>query len=194
MAADTAKSAAQPPAAEVVVSPVQARCLRCNHDLSHLPDAARFCPRCGLDVLGSPPASMLPYEADQNRRMSGLLGGWEHLFHIFRASGQSGVTQASSPDATSKVVQGYGNALYRLGRRYEFGGAITNPREALRCYSKSARLGNFWAMARLASHVFATRSDATPADAPAAQPLPDASAPILRSGPVDLPPAEPTAH
>jgi TPR repeat protein len=126
---------------------------------------------------------MLPYEADQNRRMSGLLGGWEHLFHIFRASGQSGVMQATSPDATSKVVQGYGNALYRLGRRYEFGGgAITNPREALRCYSKSARLGNFWAMARLASHVFATKSESMPADAPANHP------------PDEIPPAEPAAH
>ena len=142
------------------VIPVQARCLRCDHDLTRLPEAARFCPRCGLDMLGSPPATFLPYQPNQNPRLAGLLGGWEHLFHIFHASGQSGVTQSPSPQATSVVVKGYGNALYRLGRRYELGpGAISNPREALRCYSKSARLGNFWAMARLASHVFATKSD-----------------------------------
>src|SRR5690242_5110172 len=119
-----------------VVIPVQARCLRCDHDLTRLPEFARFCPRCGLDMLGSPPATFLPYQPIQNPRLSGLLGGWEHLFHIFKASGQSGVTQAPSPDATSVVVKGYGNALYRLGRRYEFGpGPISNPREALRCYS-----------------------------------------------------------
>ena len=161
MAEDTPKPDAHPDHPTVGMTPVQARCLRCDHDLSDLPESARFCPRCGLDMLGSPPASMLPFQVDQHRRMSGLLGGWEHLFHIFHKSGGSEPTHAPTPDTTSLVVQGYGNALYRLGRRYELG-SLANPREALRCYSKSARLGNFWAVARLASHVFATKSDASP--------------------------------
>jgi len=176
------------------VAPVQARCLRCDHDLTRLPESARFCPRCGLDMLGSPPATFLPYQPIQNPRLSGLLGGWEHLFHLFHASGQAGVTQAPSPDATSVVVKGYGNALYRLGRRYEFGpGAISNPREALRCYSKSARLGNFWAMARLASHVFANKTDAHAELS--SQPVADVHpSEIPSSTSSDIPPANPAAH
>jgi len=186
--------APKPPTDAQAVSPVQARCLRCDHELSRLPETARFCPRCGLDMLGSPAASMLPYETDQNRRMSGLLGGWEHLFHIFHASGQSGVTKVSSPDTTSAVVQGYGNALYRLGRRYESGNTSTNnPREALRCYSKSARLGNFWAVARLASHVFAAKGNGhDTADTEAFSQ--DSPPHIPDSAPPDAPPAIPPAH
>jgi TPR repeat protein len=177
------------------VTPVQARCLRCDHDLTRLPESARFCPRCGFDMLGSPPATWRPHQPNQSPRLSGLLGGWEHLFHIFHASGQSGVTQAPSPDATSLVVQGYGNALYRLGRRYEFGpGANSNSREALRCYSKSARLGNFWAMARLASHVFATKLDSAPDERPASQADADVLPAPIPSSPPELPPSEPAAH
>ncbi len=160
MAEDTPKLEAHPHDGEVGITPAQARCLRCDHDLSDLPKSARFCPRCGLDMLGSPPASMLPFQIDQHRRISGLLGGWEHLFQIFHRSGQSDPTHAPT-NVNSLVVQGYGNALYRLGRRYELG-AVANPQEALRCYSKSARLGNFWAVARLASHVFTTKSDSPP--------------------------------
>jgi TPR repeat protein len=63
-----------------------------------------------------------------------------------------------SPEATSEMLEGYANALYNLGRRYESGqGAASNPREAIRCYCKSARLGNLWAMARLAVHWMAHR-------------------------------------
>jgi TPR repeat protein len=135
---------------------------------------------------------MLPYQPDLNPRLSGLLAGWEHLFHIFQASGQTGVTQAPSPLATSLVVQGYGNALYRLGRRYELGGgAAPNPREALRCYSKSARLGNFWAMARLASHVFSSKADGAPAEnGPPAEDARPEVAPVVD----DSPPATHAAH
>ncbi len=50
------------------------------------------------------------------------------------------------------VVVGYSNALWRLGWRYEHGrGAIRNMPEALRCYSKSAGLGNVEAAARIDS-------------------------------------------
>ena len=194
MALDTPQSDSRPSNVEVSVAVVAARCLRCNYDISNLPEAARFCPRCGLDLLGSPPASLRPYQVDQNRRMSGLLGGWEHLFHIFQASGQSGVTHAPSPDATSLVVQGYGNALYRMGRRYEYGGGgALNPREALRCYSKSARLGNFWAMARLASQVFSSKAEADESTAPGAAEAPGQLPPSAPAT-ADSSPAAPAAH
>ena len=50
----------------------------------------------------------------------------------------------------SKVVTGYGNALFNLGWRYERGwGVRRNLPEALRCYSKSSKLGNLDATVRL---------------------------------------------
>jgi TPR repeat protein len=94
----------------------------------------------------------------------------------------------------SAVVQGYGNALYRMGRRYESGdGAASNPREALRCFSKSARLGNFWAMARLASHVFAAKTDSE--DVVVNQAISEESKPQSPpSDPAELPSPTPPAH
>jgi TPR repeat protein len=50
----------------------------------------------------------------------------------------------------AKVVVGFGNALFKLGWRYERGwGVRRNLPEALRCYSKSSKLGNLDAMVRL---------------------------------------------
>ena len=50
----------------------------------------------------------------------------------------------------SPIVVGYSNALWRLGWRYEHGrGLSRNVSEAIRCYHKSAGLGNAEAAARL---------------------------------------------
>jgi TPR repeat protein len=50
----------------------------------------------------------------------------------------------------SDVLVAYATALFRLGWRYERGrGAPRNVAEAIRCYCKSARLGNRSAAARL---------------------------------------------
>ena len=60
--------------------------------------------------------------------------------------------RTATPLGPSLILEGYANALYKLGRRYETAlGAAHNPREAERCYHKAARLGNFWALARLAA-------------------------------------------
>jgi TPR repeat protein len=56
-----------------------------------------------------------------------------------------------SPESSSEILRGYANALYNLGRRYEIAAANRNPREAVRCYLKAARLGNLMAFARLAT-------------------------------------------
>jgi TPR repeat protein len=49
------------------------------------------------------------------------------------------------------ILIAYGNAMFRLGWRYErAGSASRNLPEAIRCYRKSARLGNLDAMVRLA--------------------------------------------
>ena len=54
------------------------------------------------------------------------------------------------PTATD-IVAGYGEALYRLGLRYEAGvGWKHHPGEAVRCFAKAARLGNAKALEHLA--------------------------------------------
>ncbi len=134
-----------------------AHCLRCGADLSRLPDAARYCPRCGLDGLASPPAALLTGATQCRAGLSQMLGGWQHLSQLVAVpTALNDIVSMPSADATSVMVKGYGNALYRLGQRYETApGAGANAREALRCYSKSARLGNVWALARIASHLMA---------------------------------------
>ena len=138
-----------------------ARCLRCGVDLSRLPDAARYCPRCGLDTHASPPAALLRDGSADQDRLADLLGGWKHLteFHRSAEVPEPPINFCRrSEGATSEILEGYANAMYNLGRRYESGrGTGSNPREALRCYCKSARLGNLWALARLAAHWMASR-------------------------------------
>ena len=82
-----------------------------------------------------------------------MLRGWQHLRKLVTQAPLpvSGAMIASEPG--SQILTGYANALYNLGRRYESGvGISSNLREAWRCYSKAARLGNFWAFARLHDH------------------------------------------
>jgi TPR repeat protein len=93
--------------------------------------------------------------------LTDLLGGWKHLTQLHDCDDVPAppvLPRQPSPEATSEILEGYANALYKLGRRYECGqGAASNPREAIRCYCKSARLGNLWAMARLAANWMAHR-------------------------------------
>ena len=101
-------------------------CPRCKLGLDHLPRVACFCPRCGYELaewpVQPPPWASLPF---------------------------------SSPDAepthSSVITRGYADAMYKLGRRYEGAvGARRNPGEAMRCYTKAARLGSGPALGRLA--------------------------------------------
>jgi TPR repeat protein len=67
-------------------------------------------------------------------------------------------------EGRSMILAGYANALYRLGWRYEAGlGTSRNSVEALRCYHKSAKLGNLAALARLGS---GPGEESGPADPP----------------------------
>lgn len=150
------EATAVPEAAPVAkpLAAVAARCLRCSADLSRLPDWARYCPRCGLDTHQSPPAAILSYAAAPDGGKDHF--GWEHLRDLAAPEAPAGpdvpgVSVTHEP--TSLMLTGYANAMYNLGRRYEAGlGTGKNPREAARCYFKAARLGNFWALARLAVH------------------------------------------
>jgi TPR repeat protein len=161
------KSEDTAPAPEkTLVAAVGARCLRCGHDLARMPEAARYCPRCGLDTLTSPPASVVAHVAGGPQGHPDVLGGWNHLSNLSESAAEpTDLPEPINPTASSLMVRGYGNALYRLGRRYEIGsGSFPNLREAMRCYTKSARLGNLWALGRLASQLFSSQEHSTKVD------------------------------
>jgi TPR repeat protein len=109
-------------------------CARCRADLSRVPAAARFCPRCGA-ALG----------AEAVEPDAGVL-----LRQINAGAGAMAAAAAAGDGtrAHSAMIDGYATALYHLGQRYE-GGAGTNSAEAVRCYLKAARLGNLPALGRL---------------------------------------------
>jgi len=142
----------QPCGAELL-SASPARCLRCSADLSSLPEWARYCPRCGLDTHASPPAALRALAADPLRDIGDMIGQWRHLYELSVPMTQPPAPPAGAPVASaSQILTGYANAMYNLGRRYDAAcGAAGNPREAVRCYFKSARLGNLRALIRLAA-------------------------------------------
>jgi len=128
-----------------------ARCLRCSADLSRLQGWARYCPGCGLDSYSSPPAAIYLRAAESNQVPRRDRLGWEHLTELAASSaGPVPPMVAPTPESSSAILRGYANAMYNLGRRYEVAAANRNPREAIRCYLKAARLGNVMAFARLA--------------------------------------------
>lgn len=138
------------PPAEKPLTAVPARCLRCSTDLSRLPQWARYCPRCGLDTHQGPPAAILSYATAPDGGNDRIIG-WEHLRELAAPQAATVPHISAIHEPTSIMLTGYSNAMYNLGQRYETGlGAAKNPREAARCYFKAARLGNFWALARLA--------------------------------------------
>ena len=134
-----------------------AACARCGAETGRMPAAARFCPRCG-NPFGPVPVAPRPVEPVDESVWAELASAW---LHFRGASAQD----SEQPSPHSLMLLGYANAMYKLGFRYETGaGAARNPREAVRCYSKSARLGNPWALARLAP-----REVHPPVDPPAPQ-------------------------
>ena len=133
-----------------------ARCLRCGVELARLHPGGRYCPRCGLDTLSSPPASLVsPAPAGSGDRLV-KDHEWSHLFQFIRDTTDAELPErvkTAPEEHSSEIVRGYSAALYRLGRRYDSGlhAGGKNSREALRCYAKAARLGHVLAFARLAS-------------------------------------------
>ena len=129
------------------------RCLGCAADLSPLPPWARFCPRCGVERRLGTPATAIRSHANSDIPPIYVKGRWRQLDPL---TGSWHRVRAATPSGPSLILEGYGNALYKLGRRYETAmGAAQNVSEAERCYYKAARLGNLWALARLAARWFA---------------------------------------
>ena len=107
-------------------------CPACHRDLRVLPRQASFCPGCRRRI---------------RPRRTVWRAAWALLVRMFRGRADAAVDR-SGPRAP--VVVGYSNALWRLGWRYEHGrGVMRNVPEAMRCYSKSAGLGNAEAAARV---------------------------------------------
>ena len=106
------------------------RCVGCGLDVSTQPPAASFCPACG-------------------RRTRAALSPWSLLASLAARLGKRPLSVVDlGPRAP--IVVGYSNALWRLGWRYEHGrGTTRNVPEAMRCYRKSAGLGNAEAKSRL---------------------------------------------
>jgi TPR repeat protein len=118
-----------------------ADCPGCGRDLSDL-DRAIFCPGCGRQ---------LQYRITIRERLANAACGVLSTitFGRFGHGPHIPITQIN-PDRTPILI-GYSNAMFKLGWRYERGqGTFRNLPEALRCYRKSARLGNPDATVRLA--------------------------------------------
>jgi TPR repeat protein len=112
-------------------------CQCCGRNLAKL-DQAIYCPGCGQRI-----------RRKNNRRLN-----WAAILYVLTLGRfphrVPGPTNTSSGDRTPILI-GYGNAMFNLGWRYERGsGTCRNLPEAMRCYKKSARLGNMDATVRLA--------------------------------------------
>lgn len=164
-------------------SAIPARCLRCAADLSRLAESGRYCPQCGLDTYGSPPAALFARARESTLLTTTPEAEWHHLSDLLldgdAVPAPPLLTAIPSPESSSQILRGYANAMYGLGRRYETGaGPARNRREAFRCYLKSARLGNVLAFARLANRWLQAHDSAAgpPAEAASVQHASDSPA------------------
>jgi TPR repeat protein len=130
-------------------------CARCQRLLPDLPTGARYCPKCGGDL----PVPALPIASTPTLRER-----MEQLQDILKEHLGANSPTPSLDQIHSLALLGYANAMLQLGSRYERGlGVSRNTAEADRCYTKSARLGNIYAKARLADKaVTVTIEDETP--------------------------------
>ena len=117
-------------------------CPRCGRDLIGLAERALFCPGCGHRLRRG--------TTFMDRARAGAL----LVLRVVSLGrfGQLKPLAAVDPGVCcTPILIGYASALFNLGWRYERGGgASRNLPEAIRCYRKSARLGNLDAMVRLA--------------------------------------------
>jgi TPR repeat protein len=113
-----------------------ATCRSCGCDLSHRFAPLVFCPECRRRL------------ADPPTLLDRLAHAAHAVLHFHRTALPT--TPVGLVASSSAVVRGYGAALYNLGWRYERGAGRNVP-EAVRCYRKSARLGNPAAANRLKS-------------------------------------------
>jgi TPR repeat protein len=135
----------------LAVNSLQPGCPFCGRDLSGL-DAAIYCPACGQKIRRITPPSRVAKTV-------------RAVFHFITLGRFKPIDpQAYTPGGT-RILIGYGKAMFNLGWRYERGrGAIRNMPEAIRCYKKSAKLGNIDATVRLAVDEGAKPAQVTPVE------------------------------
>ncbi len=114
-------------------------CPRCSHDLTDLRQAV-FCPGCG---------QRLKYKITLLEKAKESAAALLHTLTFGRLGYIQEPTVQLTGDRTPIMI-GYGKAMYKLGWHYERA-SLANLPEALRCYRKSARLGNTDAAVKLAS-------------------------------------------
>ena len=111
------------------------RCEECKADLSRVPAEAQYCPRCGRELTAK----------------HGGARSW--VGSCLDPMDEEMPPPPFDPNQPvhSQVIFGYAAAMHNLGVRYEEGrkGTPRNMQEAVRCYIKSARLGNDRALDRL---------------------------------------------
>jgi predicted RNA-binding Zn-ribbon protein involved in translation (DUF1610 family) len=114
-------------------------CPGCGRDLSSL-NSAVFCPGCGrqLQFRTTPREHLIRIATELVRCIS--------HGRLFAPPPQAHVISSDR----APILIGYGKAMFKLGQRYESSG-LKNWTEAMRCYRKSARLGNGEAKSRLTS-------------------------------------------
>ena len=116
-------------------------CRHCGVELAHLPPTAVFCPHCGGAMALSPREAIVAGV----RRVPPTI--WDSIGRfVLRCFGMIGDSKYVGERDRSRMVTGYGKAMFNLGWRYE---RRQNLPEAVRCYFKSSKLGNPDATARL---------------------------------------------
>lgn len=110
-------------------------------------------------AVATPPAAKNPTPPEPPTRddhVLEVLNEWQRIRDTVSGTHASAsvpappsVHVAMSGPAT-RIIEGYANALFRLGAYYESSMSSQNKSEAIRCYLKSARLGNTQALERLA--------------------------------------------
>lgn len=129
----------------VVYRPAAFGCARCGGNAGSLPAAARFCPKCGTHLEDDRSAVGPVARLAAIRQAE----GWLSVAPRPSAVSANGL-EAAEPLPQTSILRGYAVALYNLARRYERGrGVHRNPAEAIRCFTKSARLGHVDAARRL---------------------------------------------
>jgi hypothetical protein len=131
------RDAAAPQAIEM---PRLLACPACLKDVSGVPVAARFCPKCGKQLPSRDAAGYLipPEESSP-------------LYPVYQALREELASKLSDEPpavASSMIILAYANAMLNLGWKYEHGrGIMRNVEEAARCYEKAGKLSEAWGRA-----------------------------------------------
>lgn len=131
------QSAGESDLARTIEMPRLVICPACFKDMTAVPVAARFCPKCGVQLPARNAAGFLipPEES------SPLYPVYQSL----RDELEKKLQDESPQIASSMIILAYANAMLNLGWKYEHGrGILRNVEEAARCYAKAGKLSAAW--------------------------------------------------